>query len=219
MSDQIAFRNWTSRDVEKTFGLERVKQSEILARWLASEPEIPQLDWNRAEALRRIAEDEIDGWNEPALTYFFIAPLVALINFNEGDYRGFLEQTLTVTKDDVVARGNVDFMVATGRLTPEAPFYLMHEYKAERKRALDPQGQLLIAMLAAQRENEAAGLTQPIYGTYVLGRFWFFVVLNGNRYTISRAFDCTLPDGISSIFKALAQVKRYIASLFAETQE
>ena len=59
-------------------------------------------------------------------------------------------------------------------------------------------------------------MTQPVYGSYVIGRWWFFVVLNGSEYTISRAFDCTLPDGVAAIFRALLEVKVYISALFAE---
>ena len=71
-------------------------------------------------------------------------------------------------------------------------------------------------MLAARIANEERGLTQPIYGTYVIGRFWFFVLLNGAEYTISRAYDCTLVDGIQVIISALVEVKAYINALHAE---
>ena len=138
------------------------------------------------------------------------------MDFNEEDYHCFLEQSLYLETERGAARGNVDFLVAAGRAVPVSPYYLLHEYKPERTTVMDPQGQLLIAMLAARPANEEAGLTQPVYGSYVIGRLWFFVILNGREYTISRAYDCTLPDGVEVIFRALLEVKAYITALHAE---
>ena len=212
-----SFKNWLAQEVEKYFDIRRTRQSKVLDRWLNARPDVTQDQLHGVERLRAAAERDIDAWNEAAVKFFFIGPLIALIDFNQEGYHGFLEQTLTLSNERATARGNVDFMVASGRQTPEAPFYLLHEYKPETTAVLDPQGQLLIAMLAARYENDKAQLTQPIYGTYVIGRLWFFVVLNGNEYTISRAFDCTLPDGVAAIFNALLQVKLYIEDLYAET--
>ena len=216
MDTDESFKNWIADEVERTFGVRRTKRSPLLDRWLAAEPEISEFHRRSVENLRQDAEDNIDAWNEAALKFFFIGPIVSLVDFNEEDYHGFLEQTLYLETDKGAARGNVDFLVAAGRAVPVSPYYLLHEYKPERTTVMDPQGQLLIAMLAARLANEEAGLTQPVYGSYVIGRWWFFVVLNGSEYTISRAFDCTLPDGVAAIFRALLEVKVYISALFAE---
>ena len=211
-----SFKNWLVQDVEETFGIRRIKESALLDRWLDSRPEFTSLQATLLNRLRQDAEENIDAWNEHALKFFFIGPMVMAVDFNEENFHGFLDQTLTVSNGNVTARGNVDFMVATGRQVARAPFYLLHDYKPEKAAVLDPQGQLLIAMLAARSENEELQLTQPVYGSYVLGRFWFFVVLNGEEYTISRAYDVTQPDGIRVILSALLQVKQYIRDLFAE---
>ena len=216
MDTDESFKNWRAQEVETAFGIKRVKRSALLDRWLAAQPEYGKYDSITVERLRQDAEDNIDSWNEAALKFFFIGPIVSLVNFNEEDYHGFLEQTLYVENDQARARGNVDFLVATGRDIPASPFYLLHEYKPESTTILDPKGQLIIAMLAARIANEEAGLVQPIYGSYVIGRLWFFVILNGNEYTISRAFDCTLPDGVDAIYRALLEVKSYISALHAE---
>lgn len=214
--ENTSFKFWLAQEVEKVFGVRRVKHSPVLDRWLEARPPITQYQRVSVERLRLSAEDSIDAWNEEALKFFFIGPLCSLIDFNTENYRGFLERTLTIKKGKHEARGNVDFMVATGRQTPEAPFYVLHEYKREMAKAYDPQGQLLIAMLSAHFENQDKELVQPVYGSYVLGRFWFFVVLNGGTYTISRAFDCTREEGIEAIFSALLQVRLYIEDLAKE---
>lgn len=72
-------------------------------------------------------------------------------------------------------------------------------------------------MLAAQRRNEAKGLTQPVYGTYVIGRWWFFVILNGQDYTISPSFDCTKAAEVQASW-ALLQVRVYVEALHLEVE-
>lgn len=155
----------------------------------------------------------MDAWNEAALKFLFLGPLMSLVDFQSDKYGPFLEQSLTISNDLATARGNVDFMVATGRQIARAPYYVLHEYKQESANALDPQGQLLIAMLAAQRANAGKGYSIPIYGSYLLGRIWFMVVLVENEYTISEAYDCTQPGDIQTIFRCLHYVKQHIERL------
>ncbi|EDN70114.1 hypothetical protein BGP_2120 [Beggiatoa sp. PS] len=68
----------------------------------------------------------------------------------------------------------------------------------------DPLGQLLIAMVAAQKLNNDL---KPIYGCYVMGRLWFFVVLEGLDYSTSLAYDATKND-IKEIFIAFLRLMR-----------
>jgi hypothetical protein len=37
-------------------------------------------------------------------------------------------------------------------------------------------------------------MTYVAYGLYVIGRQWFFVVLDGSEYAVSRAYDVTEED-------------------------
>lgn len=210
-------KNWKAQEVEKAFGVKRTWENAVLERWITTTVDIPERQLERLEELRSSAFYYIDSWNEAAIKFLFIGPLIQMVQFaSEGKFNSFLEQTLTISNDTATARGNVDFMVATGREIAEAPFYLLHEYKPEATAVLDPKGQLLIAMLAAQKENESVGLTQPIYGTYLIGRMWFMVVLSGKEYTISQAFDCTKKQDILIIYQCLEVVKDYIEELFEE---
>ena len=112
MDTDESFKNWIADEVERTFGVRRTKRSPLLDRWLAAEPEISEFHRRSVENLRQDAEDNIDAWNEAALKFFFIGPIVSLVDFNEEDYHGFLEQTLYLETDKGAARGNVDFLVA-----------------------------------------------------------------------------------------------------------
>jgi hypothetical protein len=87
------------------------------------------------------------------------------------------------------------------------PYFFIHEYKQESKRgSTDPKGQLLSEMLVAQVRNEGK---MPVYGCYVLGRSWFFVILNGKEYAVSNAYNAS-DDDIYTVIAILRKVKEYI---------
>lgn len=55
-----------------------------------------------------------------------------------------------------------------------------------------------------------------MYGCYVLGRLWFFVVLDGSDFAQSRAFDSTEEDDIFAILAHLKTVKANIEAWFVK---
>lgn len=105
--------------------------------------------------------------------------------------------------------GYVDAMIAGGNFDDlRLPYFCLHEYKHEKgKREIDPRGQLLSEMLAAQTLNQDK--TTPIYGSYMLGRFWFFGTLINNDFCFSGGFVAD-GDDIYRIFRILRQLKCYI---------
>ncbi len=70
----------------------------------------------------------------------------------------------------------------------------------------EPIGQLLIAMVGARQQNAEMF---PLYGCYVLGRNWFFVVLDEQQYAVSKAFDAT-QDDIFGIYSAIDEVQQRV---------
>jgi hypothetical protein len=105
----------------------------------------------------------------------------------------------------------VDFLVATGKSKPIQPFFFLHEYKRLRGRENDPLAQLLVEMLAAQELNEH---TSPLYGCHVIGRNWFFVVIEGRNYAESNQYSVS-DDGIYKVFSMLQEAKAIITKLTA----
>lgn len=63
-------------------------------------------------------------------------------------------------------------------------------------------------MVDAQILNEST--QKPIFGCYIFGRFWFFVVLENKQYGISDAYDATQLDDLSEIMVILKKVKIHI---------
>ena len=97
-------------------------------------------------------------------------------------------------------------MIATGDREPEAPFFAFTAYKRQLDPIGDPAGQTLAAMLVAQVLNQHQ---QAIYGAYVVGSDWRFMVLEGQHYTISRDY-AALTDELFAIFRSLKALKAIV---------
>jgi hypothetical protein len=207
------FDSWDTDDIERTFHLRRTFDSSILQSWI-DVPTLTTLDATtrqNLEALRLKLQLYVDGWNEDELKFHFIAPLISIIDFSieRKNVHSFTQRTLTATVGDVQMTGRVDFIVATGKTKPIQPFFFLHEYKKEFASNSDPRAQLLAEMLAARELN---AIEYPMYGCYVVGRMWFFVVLEGNTYAQSSDFSASGED-IFQIIAILTEAKRIIGTL------
>ncbi|MEM0992024.1 MAG: hypothetical protein AAF847_06555 [Bacteroidota bacterium] len=209
------FKYWKPEDVERFFDISVIKDSPALEEWLAADDPITDKEKEQLDALKERLIENVQDWNEAALKFYFLGPFMSLIWFKSKEYNSFLENKLTVEVGDQTVQGNIDFMVATGRQTPRTPFYTLHEYKPEPGYTGYPLGQLLIAMVAAQKRNEAAGIDLPLYGTYVMGRLFFFVYFYKNQYAQSLAYDATQED-IFKIYAIIKKVKYYIEKHLSE---
>ncbi len=201
-----SFEQWEYEEIESTFGLKVIDQSDLLTEWLSVTVNIPESTRQELQKLQKSLLKHVNAWNEDELKFFFISQIVNLVGFQQDKYNSFTQRKLSAKIGDMEISGVVDFMVATGMQHPRNPFFFLHEYKQERKRDNDPLGQLLIAMVAAQARNKQAF---PIYGTYIIGRNWFFVVLNGQEYAVSDEFAATKAD-LFNIYAILMKTKDYI---------
>jgi hypothetical protein len=191
-----------------------LRNTPLLNDWLQFQQNLTYQEEQTAQSLRALLQDFADFWNEEDMKVFFIVPVLQIVNFYSPDkYRPFMEATLQANLVDAqnnpcTLRGRVEMVVATGKQDPQIPFFFLNEYKAQRKVITDPKGQLLIAMIAAQAKNN--GLNLPIYGMYNIGQFWFFLILQGNEYVVSKAFDATDPVDLKQIINMLQYVKAHI---------
>jgi hypothetical protein len=63
-------------------------------------------------------------------------------------------------------------------------------------------------MIKAQILNQTP--KPPLYGCYIIGRFWFFVILLDKEYSASKAYDATQTDDLTLMVAILEKVKMYI---------
>ena len=202
-----SFDTWTYEQVEDAFGISPVETSPQFTDWLNAIDSGPNKSEKASlDDYRKLLLKEVKNWNEDELKLFFIGPVLVLVNFNTEHFKPFTQRTLTIEQGSVSASGKVDFMLAKGKMIPKIPYFCLHEYKQESRRENDPLGQLLIGMVATQAKNEDE---LPIYGCYVSGRNWFFVLLEGNQYCLSNAYNASDED-IYTIFAILKKCKALI---------
>lgn len=204
-----SFSKWTFEEVENEFQITRVLNHTEMEKWITfhdvpSEAELAELELMRVEL-----ELSVFGWNEQELIVNFIGPLVRMVNFNQKQYHAFLGRELSVKSEKGELKGWVDFVVAAGIHSPRKPYFLIHEYKQEQDSSNDPLGQLLITMVAAQIAN---GDNQILYGAYVRGRMWHFVLLDDKQYAVHSGFNAT-QDEIVEIFGVLQNTKKCLDRL------
>ena len=144
----------------------------------------------------------------------FITPILNIIKIGRSNvYKLFAQRNISAqvtNKKGVTDKlgGRVETMVAMGIQNPRHPYFFVHEYKPLNKSTpADPLGQLLAAMIVAQVTNADA---QPIYGLYVMGAAWRFVVLDGKTFGDSKPYEATEPDDLKLIVQALFWIKNYI---------
>jgi hypothetical protein len=202
------FESWETQDLETLFGLEQTWDNVLLDEWLAatttfSPYEKEQIDWLKKRILVYV-----EFWNEDELKLQCISKMIDFAHYYENlSCNVFSQRTLSATINNIEIGGRVDFVLAKGRQKPTKPYFFIHEYKQETKRgSTDPKGQLLSEMLVAQAKNEGK---MPVYGCYVLGRSWFFVILNGKEYAVSNAYNAS-DDDIYTVIAILRKVKEYI---------
>jgi len=196
------FSEWTLIKLDKRFGIRQIRQSERLTSWLESPTEIGELEQTSLTRLKQILTYNVDNWNEQELSMHFIGPLFMLIDLSDEQnerFNIFAGRDLAGTVDGEEMSGNPDGMIASGWREPEIPYFCLQEYKR------DPAGQCLAAMLVAQTLNNHE---HPIYGCYILGRNWFFM-LHGTEYAISNAY-CATRNDIFDIFRILIVLKQQI---------
>lgn len=206
------FAQWTVEEVEETFQISARFESPRLQAWMTGcAAPAPEESSQLAQLQRKLLRHGYD-WNEQELIVYFIGPLLTLVDFDQEQYHPFLERELVVEFEQDRLAGVVDFLVAQGKHSPKHPYFVIHEYKKEHDSSNDPLGQVLIAMVAAQKLNHDGN---PMYGAYVLGRYWHFVLLDGDAYTVHPGLNAATPDDLRVIFGTLQQTKTLIDACIA----
>ncbi len=200
------FSTYTFEEVEEVFFLNRVFQCNLLEEWLKAVPNIDNIQEFVLNKSKNHLFKQVFNWNEDELKMFFIGPLIELADLETTNFKPFTQRTLEITMNEIKITGKVDFMIATGKRTAKPPYFCIHEYKQEANTSDDALGQLLITMVVAQALNENKF---PILGAYIVGRNWFFVVLDDKQYAVSDAYVAT-SDDIFQIFAILQKSKEII---------
>jgi hypothetical protein len=196
----------------EAFNLQRVRTSNTLSDWIdianqkdsLTADEMQKLDYLRLRLL-----DNVNYWYEEDLKMKFLAQLFELTGYeDEKEYNTYFDKEIQATHQQYFLKVKADFMIAKGvGSLVRKPYFCFHEFKKDKKYNGDPVGQLLSAMVIAQSINQNQ---KPVYGVYIVGQIWFFVVLHHNTYCISNAYNATETDDLHAILLILRKLKTII---------
>lgn len=198
---------WTFASIVKTFGLEQVLGgTPLLHAWLAAPVLLDDAEKMQLESIRQELEANVLYWNEEELKMNFISTVVRMVRFDNG-VRTYFDREIEATVQGRRLKAKFDYMIAKGfGDIIETPYFCFHEYKQEKHPSEDPVAQLFRAMLIARESNQNQ---KPVYGCYVIGRNWHFVVLEGNAFSLSNPYaatDVEELEQIARIFKYFKEI-------------
>lgn len=202
------FRDWTLDKLDDTFGLRQIWECQLMDKWESSAKNIEISDINK-QIISKFQKPLIRGgrsWNEVELENKFISPLIIQAEIDDEEIGYFLERPFKAIIGEYELSGIVDGMIATGFRNPKIPYFCMHEYKKSIENAGMPDAQALVAMMVAREMNDNK---KPIYGMYVVGLMWNFMVLHGTEYCISKSYN-TEDEEVFTVFRMLKALKQII---------
>ena len=209
---ELMFSNCTLAMLEDWFGLHKQYNNASLNTWLSSNAEIHPFESENIKNLTATLADNSEHWNETDLSMHFIGPMFSVAQFTvRYRFNLFAQRNIEAVVDDIKLFGRVDEMIATGFREPKIPYFAFNAYKrkaspdlSEGEENNDPAGQCLAAMLAAQALNHKK---ETVYGCYVIGATWYFMVLEGKHYAMSNSFDGRDIDEALQILRILKALK------------
>ena len=196
---KVNFREWTLDKIDDAFGTIQNVSNPTLDEWLSYEYLLSDYENHFLTDLQEALLIGVDDWNEVELENKFISPLIVLAKFDTRQMSYFMERELSATLGDYEISGKVNGMIATGFRSPKKPYFCMNEYKRESDPTGDPRGQALIAMLAAQNLNDSGDI---VFGCYITGKSWRFMVLENKTYAISKSYSAD-DEEIADIFRIM----------------
>lgn len=208
------FSDWTLDTIDEAFGTKQIFVSEKLNKWLSDEYEANEYERKYLLHLQSKLVLGGDSWNEVELENKFISPVFMFADFDNPEFSYFLERDMKTKIGEYEISGRIDGMIATGYRNPKKPFFCLNEYKKQRDPDGEPQGQCLIAMLAAQEKNQNQN---PIYGCFIIGKFWRFMILEGTTYCMSKFYTAD-DEEIFDIFRILKGLKAIIEGFVREDE-
>lgn len=207
------FNACTQEYLEKTFDLEPIFTPSVLNDWLDSAMPLTEHEQYEANDLREMLILNVGHWNEQELSLHFIGPIFSMPKFTIVKKMNLFAQRFIsasvpdITNTPILLSGKPDGMLASGFRSPDTPFFCFQEYKREKDPNGDPAGQCLAAMLVGQSLNNNP--EETIYGCYVVGENWRFMILQGKNYTVSPAFSAAT-DEVYFIIGVLKRLKQLI---------
>ncbi len=205
--EKIIFQTAKYDDLVQVVDLKQLPEQEIFKEWFNFQYSLSDEEENYLQNLIKDNFDFLSYCSEEDLKMEFIAFLLGKVRFRLKDKRGFYEQPLKATINNVEFGGKTDFMFAMGVEVPQKPYFFIQEFKREGKSS-HPKNQLLSEMLVAIELNKV----NLMRGAYIVGAIWRFMILekiaeNSYQFFISDACDSLNFNSLKQIYICLQAIK------------
>ena len=199
-----------SANVQEAFNIRAIKDCPQMEEW---EAVIGAISVNYQIVLEDARLDLIANhrnWNEEEVKMEFVSLIMRTAKINVLDkIKVFYERPIKQIIAGYDISVQCDCLVGTPTVggRPARPYFFFKEFKRTKGDSLDPEAQMLAAMLAAQAINDDG---KPIYGAYQQGIFWTFCILIDKSYCTGRVFNATQTADLHQIVYMLQHLKTLI---------
>ncbi len=214
------FSAWSTQMVHTAFELVNSHTLPSLTQWM-TRPIEPLSDMDLSSIINALSniDNRARFWSESDIKMKLIGPALIASKLDNLKFSSFAEVTLrtqltTVHGETIKVSGRPDIIVAMGQYEAQLPYFCMQEYKRQLRAKGDPQGQMLIELLAARQINLEAGKPlEVMYGAFTIGRDWIFATLEGNHYALSKTFLLDVEADLIEVTNRLRALKYVIADM------
>ncbi|OQY00260.1 MAG: hypothetical protein B6I24_00220 [Bacteroidetes bacterium 4572_128] len=187
---------------------DQVRNREIFKEWFNFNYKINEYDEKFLKKLIIKNEFNIKFYSELQLSLHFINPILNRIDFYGENYREWFEARMQGIINGYELNGDADFILASGKLKPEIPYFFIQEFKKSVPIPKHPMGQLFAQMAIAMENSKMINMR----GAYNIGKYWNFVVLEKigeykYKYHESESFDALKINDLKQIFIILKSIK------------
>jgi len=207
MTQKLSFGKIEFHDLQRIAQIDESFDDSIFDDWFQFEYTLSQDEEQFLQILLEKNRRYVDSYSEEELKAQVIIPLINEVDFFHKGIRGWYERPLKGMVNNTLLQGKPDYMVAQGIETPQQPYFFIQEYKKELGDR-HPKNPLLAEMMVALESNKET----MIYGAFIIGRTWNFVILKklgANQYTYVRSRDLSVLslDDLKTVYVNLQAVK------------
>lgn len=210
--ETLYLKDITCDKLYKLFRIKCVNKIEELNDWLTNLPVLNKQEVELSQFYSKNVRFNISDWNKQELLMNFVGPILYIIDFTQPYQLGlFASRSIFATVEDYRIEGVADFFWSNNTCAPDLPFYGFGAVRPEITVGDENIiGRVLAAMLVGQAQNKAQDKDnddEVIYGCYVVGRLWYFMVLKGKEFAISKDYSATHDDDILNIVRILKALR------------
>ena len=215
---------WETDMVRRAFGLNEIKKLQSLTDWMDFMP--PSLEAHHLTSIRWALQqfgNRARFVSESDIKMKLLGPAIVASGFDNKDFSTFGEIMIRTTLKaqdgaSLKVSGRPDLVVAMGEIKASLPYFCMQEYKRQSGTKSDPQGQVLIEMLAARQVNLNEGnALEAIYGAFTLGRELNFLTLEKDTYALSKTYLLDVEQDLIDVTMRIRALKYIIGALIGVT--